>query len=71
MSNATIENVESLGEALLDFSSIADLESWLNQNQRSIASPKSRSIPSTFSIEQLQSLQFVRANATRSQLENT
>ena len=28
----SIENVESLGEALLDFNSIADLESWLTQN---------------------------------------
>ena len=27
-----IERIESLGEALLDFSSIADLESWLSQN---------------------------------------
>jgi predicted transposase/invertase (TIGR01784 family) len=27
-----IDRVESLGEALLDFTSIADLESWLNQN---------------------------------------
>jgi predicted transposase YdaD len=27
-----IDRVESLGEALLDFNSIADLESWLNQN---------------------------------------
>lgn len=28
----SIECVESLGEALLDFDSIADLELWLNQN---------------------------------------
>jgi hypothetical protein len=27
----SIEQLESLGEALLDFSSIADLEAWLNQ----------------------------------------
>jgi predicted transposase/invertase (TIGR01784 family) len=30
--NLSIERVESLGEALLDFTSIADLESWLSQN---------------------------------------
>ena len=28
----SIECVESLGESLLDFDSIADLEVWLNQN---------------------------------------
>ena len=27
-----IDRVESLGEALLDFTTIADLEAWLNQN---------------------------------------
>jgi uncharacterized protein YaaR (DUF327 family) len=27
-----IDRVESLGEALLDFTSIADLEAWLNHN---------------------------------------
>jgi predicted transposase YdaD len=27
----SIEQLEELGEALLDFSSIADLEAWLNQ----------------------------------------
>ncbi len=27
----SIEQLENLGEALLDFSSIADLEAWLNQ----------------------------------------
>jgi predicted transposase YdaD len=32
ISALSIENVESLGEALLDFNSIADLDSWLNQN---------------------------------------
>jgi predicted transposase/invertase (TIGR01784 family) len=32
VSSLTIDRVESLGEALLDFTSIADLESWLNQN---------------------------------------
>jgi predicted transposase YdaD len=26
-----IEQLENLGEALLDFSSVADLETWLNQ----------------------------------------
>ena len=28
----SLERVESLGEDLLDFTSIADLESWLSQN---------------------------------------
>lgn len=28
----TLERVEFLGESLLDFTSIADLESWLSQN---------------------------------------
>ncbi len=32
VSSLKIEQVESLGEALLDFSSIAELESWLSQN---------------------------------------
>jgi predicted transposase/invertase (TIGR01784 family) len=32
ISNLKIEQVESLGEALLDFTSIADLEAWLSQN---------------------------------------
>jgi predicted transposase YdaD len=32
VSALSIERVESLGEVLLDFDSIADLESWLNQN---------------------------------------
>ncbi|MDZ8139485.1 MAG: DUF4351 domain-containing protein [Nostoc sp. DedQUE04] len=27
----SIEKLENLGEALLDFSSVADLETWLNQ----------------------------------------
>jgi predicted transposase YdaD len=27
-----IDRIESLGEALLDFSSLSDLESWLSQN---------------------------------------
>ncbi len=27
----SIEELENLGEALLDFSSVADLETWLNQ----------------------------------------
>jgi len=27
-----IDRIESLGEALLDFTSMADLESWLSQN---------------------------------------
>ena len=27
----SIEQLESLGEALLDFNSVADLEAWLNQ----------------------------------------
>ena len=30
-----IEQIESLGEALLDFSKLDDLETWLNQNQES------------------------------------
>ncbi len=29
----SIEQLENLGEALLDFSSVADLETWLNQQQ--------------------------------------
>lgn len=29
----SIEQLENLGEALLDFSNIADLETWLNQQQ--------------------------------------
>jgi predicted transposase YdaD len=32
LSSLTIDRVESLGEALLDFTSIADLEAWLSQN---------------------------------------
>jgi predicted transposase/invertase (TIGR01784 family) len=32
ISELSIEDVESLGEALLDFTSIADLEAWLSQN---------------------------------------
>ena len=32
VSSLTIEQVESLGEALLDFTSMADLEAWLIQN---------------------------------------
>jgi predicted transposase YdaD len=32
ISNLKIDLIESLGEALLDFSSIADLEAWLSQN---------------------------------------
>lgn len=28
----SIEHLENLGEALLDFSSVADLEAWLNQH---------------------------------------
>jgi predicted transposase/invertase (TIGR01784 family) len=32
VSARSIDNIESLGEALLDFNSIADLESWLSQN---------------------------------------
>jgi predicted transposase YdaD len=28
----SIEQLENLGEALLDFSSVADLETWLNQH---------------------------------------
>jgi predicted transposase YdaD len=32
VSALSIDNIESLGEALLDFNSIADLESWLSQN---------------------------------------
>ena len=32
LSSLTIDRVESLGEALLDFISIADLEAWLSQN---------------------------------------
>ena len=32
VSSLTIERVEYLGEALLDFTSIADLEAWLSQN---------------------------------------
>jgi hypothetical protein len=32
ISNLKIEQVESLGEALLDFAAIADLEAWLSQN---------------------------------------
>ena len=31
--NLSIEQLENLGEALLDFSSVADLETWLNQQQ--------------------------------------
>jgi len=29
----SIEQLENLGEALLDFSSVADLSAWLNQQQ--------------------------------------
>jgi Domain of unknown function (DUF4351) len=32
ISSLKIEQVESLGEALLDFTLIADLEAWLSQN---------------------------------------
>jgi predicted transposase/invertase (TIGR01784 family) len=32
VSSLTIDRVEALGEALLDFTSMADLEVWLNQN---------------------------------------
>ena len=32
VSALSIDRVESLGEALLDFTSIADLETWLSQN---------------------------------------
>ena len=32
VNSLTIEQLESLGEDLLDFSSIADLEAWLGQN---------------------------------------
>jgi predicted transposase/invertase (TIGR01784 family) len=32
LSSLTIDRVESLGEALLDFTSMADLEAWLSQN---------------------------------------
>lgn len=32
VSTLSLENVESLGEALLDFNSIVDLEAWLSQN---------------------------------------
>jgi predicted transposase/invertase (TIGR01784 family) len=32
ISNLNIDRVESLGEALLDFNSLADLEAWLSQN---------------------------------------
>lgn len=30
----SIEQLENLGEALLDFSEVADLEAWLNQQER-------------------------------------
>jgi predicted transposase YdaD len=30
----SIEQLENLGEALLDFSDVADLEAWLNQQER-------------------------------------
>jgi predicted transposase YdaD len=32
VSSLTIDRVEALGEALLDFTSMADLEAWLSQN---------------------------------------
>ncbi len=32
VNSLTIEQIESLGEDLLDFTSIADLEFWLSQN---------------------------------------
>jgi predicted transposase YdaD len=32
VSALSIDRVESLGEALLDFNSLADLEAWLSQN---------------------------------------
>jgi predicted transposase YdaD len=32
LSSLTIDRVESLGEALLHFTSMSDLEAWLNQN---------------------------------------
>ena len=28
----SVEQLEALGEALLDFSAVADLEAWLNQH---------------------------------------
>ncbi|MDB9329951.1 DUF4351 domain-containing protein, partial [Nodularia spumigena CS-591/04] len=30
----SIEKLENLGEALLDFSSVGDLETWLNQQPK-------------------------------------
>jgi predicted transposase YdaD len=32
VNSLTIDRLESLGEALLDFTSIADLEAWFGQN---------------------------------------
>jgi hypothetical protein len=32
VNNLQLDRVESLGEALLDFTSIAELENWLSQN---------------------------------------
>jgi predicted transposase YdaD len=32
VNSLTIDKLESLGEDLLDFTSMADLEAWLNQN---------------------------------------
>ena len=32
VNSLTIDKLESLGEDLLDFTSIVDLEAWLNQN---------------------------------------
>jgi hypothetical protein len=32
VNSLTIDRLESLGEDLLDFTSMADLEAWLNQN---------------------------------------
>jgi Domain of unknown function (DUF4351) len=32
VNSLTIDRLESLGEDLLDFTSIADLEGWLSQN---------------------------------------
>lgn len=33
LNNLSLEQLESLGEALLDFSTIADLETWLRDHQ--------------------------------------
>jgi predicted transposase YdaD len=34
VNSLTIDKLESLGEDLLDFTSMADLEAWFSQNQR-------------------------------------